>query len=225
MTIDVAALSEALSGHGLRLRGGLSFSTVEDAPLLSSGAPAVGLVLIGPAGGSLWPAFSAWHADHPLLDHPLDSWSKAVVGPIAAQFSATAWYPSDPPYQPFQRWARAAEGLEASPLGILAHPTFGLWHSYRAALGFSTPWPEPAPPPPPHPCSTCADKPCLTQCPAHAVALGHFDVPRCRTHLASPEGRTGCQSHGCHARNACPIGRNHRYPLEQLRFHMAAMSA
>ncbi len=129
MTIDVAALSEALSGHGLRLRGGLSFSAVEDAPLLSSGAPAVGLVLIGPAGGSLWPAFSAWHADHPLLDHPLDSWSKAVVGPIAARFARRRGIRPIHPTSRFQRWARAAEGLEASPLGILAHPTFGLWHS------------------------------------------------------------------------------------------------
>ena len=29
-----------------------------------------------------------------------------------------------------------AEGLKPSPIGILMHPQFGLWHAYRGALLF-----------------------------------------------------------------------------------------
>ena len=39
-----------------------------------------------------------------------------------------------PPYWPFQRWAQRAEAVFPSPLGILIHPEYGLWHAYRAAL-------------------------------------------------------------------------------------------
>ena len=28
-----------------------------------------------------------------------------------------------------------AEGLKPSPLGVLVHPDFGLWHGYRGAIG------------------------------------------------------------------------------------------
>ena len=29
---------------------------------------------------------------------------------------------------------------------------------------------------------------------------------------------------GCIARNACPVGAEYRYPVEQLRFHMDALA-
>ena len=49
----------------------------------------------------------------------------------------TAWFPSEKPWQPFQQWAMRAEGLKASPLGVLIHPDYGLWHGYRGAIGFA----------------------------------------------------------------------------------------
>ncbi len=30
----------------------------------------------------------------------------------------------------------AAEGLKPSPLGLLMHPEYGLWHGYRGAILF-----------------------------------------------------------------------------------------
>ena len=148
-----------------------------------------------------------------------------MIGPIAARFCACPCYPSDPPYQPFQRWAIAAEGLSASPLGILTHPRYGLWHGYRAALAFAEAFTESdAKEVPRAPvCEGCRDKPCLTACPADAVTAGGFDVAACRRHLASEEGRT-CLDEGCRARAACPVGRDYTYPADQIRFHMAALS-
>lgn len=114
--------------------------------------------------------------------------------------------------------------MKASPLGILLHPQFGLWHSYRGALGFSQALDVPAKPvAPAHPCDHCLDKPCLSHCPAEAVRVENFNVSACRAHLATEGGQAGCMQQGCLARNACPVGQAYRYPGPQLRFHMQAL--
>lgn len=220
----------AFAPHGLFLRGTVNFASDETAPVLSSGERAASVALIGNVGSSMWPAFRAWQegrSDRGGAD-PLDAWSKAVIGPVALELGATAWFPSDPPWQPFQQWAMRAEALRASPLGILIHPRYGLWHGYRGALGFAHPLegaepPAPEHPPSGHPCDRCADKPCLTACPVAAVAAAGFDVPACRGHLRTEAGQAACMLSGCLARNACPVGAEHRYVGDQLRFHMLAL--
>ena len=52
----------------------------------------------------------------------------------AAEIGGQAIFPSDKPYMPFQQWAMQAEGLKKSPLGMLIHPVYGLWHAYRGAI-------------------------------------------------------------------------------------------
>ncbi len=223
---DLETIRAALQPHGLFLRGFVNFGEREAVPRLSDGRPASSIVLIGNIGSSLWPAFSRWRDAEPDRggSDPLDTWSKAVIHPIAALADATAWFPSDPPWQPFQQWAMRAEGLKASPLGILIHPVYGLWHGYRGALGFAEPIIDVPAAHAPHPCEHCLDKPCLTTCPVGAVHADKFDVPACRSHLRTPEGQGGCMAGGCLARAACPVGSDFRYNDEQLRFHMAALS-
>ncbi|KRD24155.1 ferredoxin [Rhizobium sp. Root268] len=194
-----------------------------DGPALDDGGQARSVVLIGNIGGSLWQPFSAWRDAQPESAHPLDTWSKAVLRPLALRFGATAYFPSDPPWQPFQRWAMQAEGLKPSPLGILIHPVYGLWHGYRGAFGFQHSLEVSAPEATDHPCESCLRKPCLTHCPADAITLDGFQYQPCRTHLATEAGETGCMQAGCLARAACPVGAGYRYPPEQLRFHMAAL--
>jgi ferredoxin len=215
----------ALQPHGLFLRGVVTFRDGEGTPALVDGRPAASIVLVGNIGSSIWPAFRQWQAKQPDAGgpDPLDAWSKAVIGRVAGDHALTAWFPSDPPWQPFQQWAMRAEGLKASPLGILIHPEYGLWHGYRGALGFSEPL-EPQAVGAAHPCDACAAKPCLSTCPAGAVRPGKFDVPACRSHLRSAEAQTGCMAMGCLARAACPVGAEHRYCDDQLRFHMNALS-
>ncbi|NLS15640.1 4Fe-4S dicluster domain-containing protein [Rhizobium sp. P40RR-XXII] len=218
-------LRATLGVHGVFVRGSLSFNEGEG-PLLTDGTPARGVVLLGNIGGSIWPTFSAWRnmAENRMRRDPLDNWSKAIIRPVAQMLGATAYFPSDPPWQPFQRWAMQAEGLQASPLGILIHPEYGLWHGYRGALGFADDLKmAQTAASSPHPCALCVGKPCLTACPAESVTPTGFDVQGCRSHLRTQKGQAGCMTGGCLARDACPVGADYRYPAEQLAFHMAAL--
>lgn len=217
----VRDLQEALAPSGILLRGIADFGPAEG-PLLGSGEHARSVILLGNAGRSIWPAFSRWRKCYDGPD-PLDMWSKEIIRPVASLVGGTAYFPSDPPWQPFQRWAMRAEGLKPSPLGILVHPEFGLWHGYRGAIGLphriGTARVEAI-----HPCDTCAGKPCLRTCPVAAVGEEGFDVRNCRSHLITEEGRNGCMTGGCVARNACPVGAAYRYSADQLVFHMRALN-
>jgi hypothetical protein len=223
-------LDALLAAQGLTRRGTVHFGPADSAPVDADGRPVVAVVLVGITGGAMWPRFSAWRdtvVDRGGAD-PLDRWSEVVLDPIAAELGAMALYPSRAPYQPFQSWAIRAEGLKASPLGLLMHPVFGLWHSYRGALGFFE-WQgelaggDVSRSATHHPCDICPDKPCLSACPVGAVSLERFDVRDCRSHLASDQGQAGCMSGGCRARDACPVGIAYRYPEAQVRFHMQAL--
>ncbi len=213
-------LKHRLEPHGLTLRGGLLFA--DDAPVLRDGRRMTSLLLIGYVGSSLWPAFSRFRRNHEGPD-PLDHWSKQVIDPIAEAAESVALYPFDKPWWPFQQWITASEGLERSPLGILIHPEYGLWHGYRAALAFDRPIEVPQTAFRPHPCDSCDDKPCLTTCPANAVTEASFNLPSCRRYLASSEGQGGCMVSGCAARIACPVGQNFRYDPAHMQFHMQAL--
>lgn len=210
----------ALSPHGIFMRGVLHFDG--DGPGMRGGRART-VVLLGNIGGSIWRPFSEWRARQPHILHPLDAWSAETIRPVAEAASGAAWFPSERPWQPFQQWAIRAEGLKPSPLGILIHPDYGLWHGYRGAIGFLDHVEHPATVSRPHPCHHCPDKPCLNSCPADAVTAERFDIAACRTYLGC-EGEGTCMLSGCLARNACPVGAEHRYPAEQLRFHMDALS-
>ncbi|WP_037082182.1 ferredoxin [Neorhizobium vignae] len=213
-------IAARLEPHGILIRGVVNFGSGER-PLLGDGMLARSVVLLGNVDGSIWPSFTEWRNGRDGPD-PLDTWSKTLIRPLAEQLGAAAYFPSDPPWQPFQQWAMKAEGLKSSPLGILIHPQFGLWHGYRGALGFPFAI-ESSPDEAEHPCESCADKPCLSACPVNAVGLSGFDVARCAAYLASDAGKATCMISGCAARNSCPVGAQHRYPPGQLRFHMEAL--
>lgn len=231
-------LTSTLAGYGLRPRGWVFCGTgavhEERDFQLESGEPVSAICLIGHAGSELWPMFEAWHRQHSGIADPLDSWSKATINPIAAAVGGEAVFPSDKPWHPFQQWAMVAEGLKPSPLGLLIHPDYGLWHGYRGAIlfgerarsGLSIPdcgKPGDASDSAAfHPCDTCIDKPCLSACPVEAFTPAGFAAADCRCYLKSEAGRNGCMHSGCLARDACPVGREYRYNAEQIRFHMAA---
>lgn len=211
-------LDAALAEHGLIRRGGFAFTDADAAQPALRGTPARSVMLVGHGGGSIWPYFRAWLAASDVApDDPLDTWSRAVIEPVAARFGARAVFPFEKPWLPFQQWAMRAEGLKPSPLGILMHPEFGLWHAYRGALLFDGDIPVQPPANPIHACALCDGKPCMNACPANAVTEIAFDVAACGGYLSSGGA---CRDAGCLARGACPVGR--AYGAEQTAFHMAA---
>ncbi|MGH6760105.1 MAG: hypothetical protein ACRECW_00755 [Phyllobacterium sp.] len=212
-------IAAALAPHGLTARGGFSLRDGVDQPLKWNGTAISSVVLAGHAGSSIWPHFQAWRDDHPGQTDPLDAWSSDVLRRVATELGAQAAFPSDRPWLPFQQWAMRAEKLDPSPLGLLMHPKYGLWHAYRGALLFHSELQLPDPVAGRHPCHDCQGKPCLSACPVNAFYEGGYDVGACRSHLATPAGRN-CMEAGCKARNACPVGVEYAYTSAQMRFHM-----
>jgi hypothetical protein len=210
-------VDEALGSTGLFVCGAFHPRVDDRTPF-----PAGTVVLIGNAGPAMWRAFRARvpEAESVGLADPLDAWVRGVIEDAAARLGAEAVFPFDgPPFHPFQRWAMRAEPVHPSPLGILIHPEYGLWHAYRGALAFREVLPLPPREKAPSPCESCSDKPCLAACPVGAFRADGYDVPECVTHLRAPPGRA-CLARGCKARRACPVGRPWRYEPPQAEFHM-----
>lgn len=203
-----------LAAVGLVARGGFH-------PVPSDQAPDTcrSIILVGNVGPDFWAHFLAGQQDEP---NALDAWTQRQVDVIAQSAGGWAIYPSDgPPYHPFQHWAKQVEPVHPSPLGMLIHPEFGLWHAYRAAICLPVEIAMPARRDAPNPCQTCKDKPCLSTCPVGAFSELGYDVPTCAEQLRKPAG-ADCLSDGCRARRACPVGGPDLYAPGQAAFHMDA---
>ena len=221
----IGAVAEALGAHGLILRGGFNFAADEAPPPGRSGAAARSVLLVGQAGAAPWPHFRRWQRRQPAgLRNPLDTWSREIIDGVAARFGGRGVYPSEKPFLPFQQWAMRAEGLRPSPLGILMHPEYGLWHAYRGALLFDVEIPIRAAETVIHLCDACAGKPCLKSCPVDAYRGEGFAYQACLAHVRGPHGAP-CREGGCLDRNACPHGLAYRYPADVQAFHMASFMA
>ncbi len=209
----------AIERAGFAPRGAFPLRVEERAGPL---ADARAVVLIGVAGRSGWDAFASSPEARDGADDPLDRFSRRVIGGLAQAFGAVALFPfGGPPYWPFQQWARRAEPVHPSPIGLTIHPVYGLWHSYRGALGFRQALDLPKVDPQASPCASCRDRPCLSACPVGAFTTAGYDVAACVAHLRSVAG-ADCMGRGCRARRACPVGVEHVSRPEQAALAMRA---
>jgi hypothetical protein len=230
-----AELSERAEALGLAVRGAFHPEAEEFA---SAGqlAPAVSnedlaplfrrastVVLLGFTGGVQWPVFRDSAEARDGQPHPLDRWSRRTIGSLARALGARDFYPSGMPASPvpFQRLAARCEPVHPSPIGLLIHARWGLWHAYRGGLVFDERLELPPAAPSSSPCDACRTKPCLSSCPVRAFESGSFDVEACASHVSSSAGAE-CREKGCLARRACPVGAEHAYAADQSRFHMRA---
>jgi hypothetical protein len=210
-------LHQAIAETGLTLRGAFHPGPGDAVP----GAVTT-LVLLGLTGRRGWTQFCGSPEYRDGAPDPLDRWSRRLIDALAASADAVAFYPfGGPPFLPFGRWAARAEAVFPSPIGLTIHPDWGLWHSYRGALGLAVRLDLPAPESRPSPCRGCLDRPCLTGCPVGAFGSGGYDVAACIAHLDTVEG-VECRIAGCLARRACPVGTDARHGPEQAAFHMRA---
>ena len=217
--IPIESVFSAVARTGLVPRGAFRLGAQERVGLLAEVST---VALIGVAGRRGWDAFAASPEAHNGGGDPLDRFSRRVIDGLASEFAAVALYPfGGPPHWPFQQWARRAEPVHPSPIGLLIHPVYGLWHSFRGALGFREAMDLPDAASRPSACDACREKPCLSACPAGAFTEAGYDVPACAAHLGGAAGG-GCMALGCAARRACPAGRAHTPGPEQASFAMRA---
>lgn len=182
------------------------------------GRPGALVVVVGNTR-ALWPAFAQALAADPSLAaaaHPLDTHAARVIGAaIDAALAAHApgarrdvrFAPEPPPRRvALQRLADAAGLAYLAPSHLCVHPTYGPWIGLRAAAVIDVDGPPPPPPIAP-PCD------CATGCgPAFARALA-AGPPRDAAELRD-RWRLWLA-----ARDACPVGRAHRYGDDQLHYH------
>jgi hypothetical protein len=217
--VDLDCILAAVVRTGLVPRGAFRLEEGEPQGAL---ADVRTIVLAGMAGRDGWAAFAASPEAADGLDHPLDRWSRRVIEGLAGELDARAFFPfGGPPFLPFQQWARRAEPVHPSPIGVLIHPRYGLWHSYRGALGLGEALAVPELEATPSPCDSCSGRWCLKTCPVGAFSAAGYDVAACGGHVASAAG-ADCLGSGCGARRACPVGLEHAYGPEQADFLMRA---
>ena len=225
--MNTPELESRLQASGLHLRGLLEITDEDNSSLQLGIAEGTWIVLVGNIGSSYWPVFTRSPEYQDGLAHPLDRWSRRIGGCIAGEFGAQVVFPFEgPPYYPFQQWAARAESLKPSIMGLMIHPRYGLWHSYRfgllmpavAGLPKQQSFEQASP------CESCVARACLTTCPVGAFDVKGYDVDVCSGHLKkSPTAR--CHSEGCLARSSCPVGIEYQYDFEEHRFHLGAFLA
>lgn len=170
------------------------------------------LVLIGNSRAA-WPRFiAALHASPEAHPHPFDTWTvqrlTVALAAVSAHRHELRFAFSGPPHHFAALHLAEATGLaHRGPAGLGVHPTLGPWFGLRAALAIDLPWREATAAP--DLCSPCP-APCIAALDAAlsaSTAGGHPVRDHWRPWLA--------------VRDACPVGREHRYSDAQIRWHYA----
>jgi hypothetical protein len=216
----IEELTKRAQELGVAVRGAFHPDPEELWPQLSS-TPIGTIVLLGFTGGTQWPVFARSAEASDGQPNPLDRWSRRVIGALSREWGGRDFYPNDVPFPPFQQFAKRCEPVYASPIGLLIHAHWGLWHAYRGGLLFGERMNLSEPQVSRSPCDSCQTRPCLNACPVGAFASGSFDFKACMSHVSSATG-SDCRELGCRARRACPVATPFSYPPQQARFHMNA---
>lgn len=208
--MSLAALAVRASEHRLSIFGMLE-SRPEDG--IGTGT----LALLGPAEPDFWAHVMAEPEFSDGLPDPMDRWSERVISELATRLGGQAVFPFGTPVRPFVSWALRSGRAWQSPVRLLVHDVAGLMVSYRGAVLMpDAAEAEEACTPP---CETCAEKPCLTACPAGALTGAGYGLDACHTYLDTQEGRD-CMTRGCAVRRTCPLSRKYGRSEKQSAFHM-----
>lgn len=228
--LNINSVISEVARYGLIARGGFRPTTADAVPAIKQNDNLISpqyLLLVGNAGSQMWTAFCNSPEYKDAKPHPLNRWSVRIGNEVAQHFAATVLFAFDktPPH-PFMKWAKRAEGLQNSKLGIAIHPRYGLWHAYRFALAFAE-IPNGADELIMHSgaeniCQNCAEQPCLHSCPVGAFSDAGFASATCAQYLhAQPKSQ--CMQGGCLARVACPY-KEYNYSPAHTKFHMRAFA-
>lgn len=220
---SVEAGFQFLKKNGLNL---ISVMNCVDLPartlkfMQGSGIPIIDyrrLVLIGHGGRCMWQTLKAHGMDSA---NPIDRYSIFLTQQFISTYldnAAVLWlYPTLQYVVPLQQLGEFAGWSFPSPLGSGISSEYGVWFAYRAAFLINAELPLTFSTSAPSPCNNCFKKPCVSACPVNAVQVESFALESCIDHRLSLD--SPCADR-CPARLACPIHPEHRYTLEQIRYH------
>ncbi|MFM2263041.1 MAG: hypothetical protein RI959_1717 [Pseudomonadota bacterium] len=177
------------------------------------------LILLGHAGRDFWGALKrrGLHGSDPVDTFVGECVQALMAGPLA-DHSWRQVFPG-PQAVNLQKLGLLAGWHQRSPLGLGVDAEWGSWFAYRAVVLARTHLPATPKRALTSPCLTCVDQPCISACPAGALACDQpspWRLQTCLTHRLQPA--SGCQDR-CSARNACPVGEASRYSDEQVAYH------
>ncbi len=179
------------------------------------------LSLLANAGPVFWARLKAGEFATDAVDRFSESIAMELVECANLSQHAKILYPGDGP-APLIQLGELAQWSTPSPLGLGLHKKYGPWLAYRALIKTSAPLTEVQAITKRNeivsPCLSCETTPCVKQCPAQAVSLDRsFNIDKCATHRMLEH--SACKEQ-CHARNACPVGKEFIYSKEQRAYHM-----
>ncbi len=164
---------------------------------------------------AMWPAFLA---TRPAGDDPVDRWVIAQVehaltapeGPRIQVATEVRYAPEPPPRRvAMQRLADLSGLAWLSPAHLNVHPVYGPWIALRAAIVFDLEAPpERLRPPADDPCGHC-----------RRACVPRLEAALASAETADMEGVAANWQRWVAVRDACPLGREHRYSAQQLRYH------
>lgn len=176
------------------------------------------LILFGHGGRQLWQSVAPLIAAGESAD-PIDTYSQQQVAAWwAARYPGLPYrvlYPGDAPV-PLQRLGALAGWHHGSPFRVGINAQWGSWFAYRVLMLVDSafaPTPKMVGDPP---CASCVSRPCVSACPAQAMAGDGFAFEACVQYRLQPD--SACRDR-CLARQACPVGIEHRYDEAQLQYH------
>lgn len=217
-------LSETLSRAGLNLTAVFPLDSLP-AGIHHKLIVAVGegiykqLILVAHAGNGFWQSLQD-SDPHPV--DPVDKYTREIVtqafDEILQGRRYSVLYPGELRLD-LQALGALAGWHHASPFWVGINPDYGTWYAYRALIVADSDFAPTPTEQSSHPCVDCAAKPCIQACPAHAMQNDRFDIDRCIGYRLQPDSACRYQ---CLARNACPVGSQHRYDDAQMRHHYSA---
>jgi methylmalonic aciduria homocystinuria type C protein len=181
-----------------------------DAPFHLPGDRTSSVIVLGNTR-AMWPHLDRFvgSSSQPLTD-PVDTYVEHVISGVTADIAGVidVRYSHEPPPRriAIQRLADVAGLAWLSPSHLCIHPMFGPWIALRAAVVLDQPAPAAA---------SRLEPPC--HCSAHCL-------PKLREALVAGEPTNAAQliEHWrlwLAMRDACPVGRQHRYDDEQIVYH------
>ena len=227
--LSAGSVARAVAPYGLNLVGVASLAAYDaqvapERRLARRLEGAESVIVVGNGGGAFWEAYRRACAADPALaarPDPLDDFTREVVeaarAPLTDAQAMRIVFPFGFDAEvSFTRLAVLAGIGRPSLLGVLVHPVYGPWIALRAAILVRGRLAAPRPADGFDPCPTCRDRPCMSACPAGAIEAEGWSLSQCAGHRAPPDDPCAGR---CHARVACVLGPEHRYPDDALAYH------